>query len=62
MDNERQETIADIVAEMRKESHAGDASCLEWVGEKMRNYAYRIETAAKLEQEKGAEAARNAAR
>ena len=42
MSKERQETIADIVAEMRKESHAGDASCLEWVGEKMRNYADRI--------------------
>ena len=51
MDNERQETIADIVAEMRKESHAGDESCLEWVGEKMRNYAYRIETAAKRERD-----------
>ena len=27
----KQETIADIVAEMRKEGHSGDASCLEWV-------------------------------
>ena len=40
-----QETIADIVAEMRNESHAGDESCLEWVGAKMRTYADRIEAA-----------------
>lgn len=33
----KQETIADIVAEMRNESHAGDESCLEWVAEKMRD-------------------------
>ena len=41
----KQETIADIVAEMRNESHAGDESCLEWVGAKMRTYADRIEAA-----------------
>ena len=53
----KQETIADIVAEMRNESHAGDESCLEWVGAKMRTYADRIEAAAKREREAGAEAA-----
>ena len=41
----KQETIADIVAAMRNESHAGDESCLEWVGAKMRTYADRIEDA-----------------
>ena len=45
MSNEKQETIADIVAAMRNEGHAGDASCLEWVGAKMRTYADRIEAA-----------------
>lgn len=39
------ETVADIVAAMRIESHAGDASCLEWVGAKIRSYADRIEAA-----------------
>lgn len=53
----RQETVADIVATMRNESHAGDESCLEWVAEKMRSYADRIEAAAKREREAGAEAA-----
>ena len=43
------ETVEDIVAEMRNESHEGDESCLEWVGEKMRTYADRIEAAAKRE-------------
>ena len=43
MINARQETIADIVAEMRNEGHTGDASCLEWVGAKIRGYADRIE-------------------
>ena len=57
MSDERQETIADIVAEMRNESHAGDESCLEWVGAKIRGYADRIEAAAKREREAGAEAA-----
>ena len=57
MSNENQETIADIVAEMRNESRAGDASFLEWVGEKMRSYADRIDAAAKREREAGAEAA-----
>ena len=53
----KQETIADIVAEMRNEGHAGDESCLEWVGAKIRGYADRIEAAAKREREAGAEAA-----
>ena len=43
---DRQETIADIVSEMRNEGHTGDASCLEWVGAKMQRYADRIEAAA----------------
>ena len=47
----RQETVADIVAAMRDESHAGDGSFLEWVGEKMRRYADRIEAAEKRERE-----------
>ena len=51
------ETVADIVAAIRIESHAGDASCLEWVGAKMRSYAYRIEAAWKREREAGADAA-----
>ena len=57
MSNEKQETIEDIVAAMRNESHAGDESCLEWVGAKKRTYADRIESAAKREREAGAEAA-----
>ena len=56
MSNE-QETIEDIVAAMRNEGHTGDASCLEWVGAKIRGYADRIEAAAKREREAGAEAA-----
>lgn len=43
MSDERQETVADIVAEMRDEGHTGDASCLEWVGAKILHYADRIE-------------------
>ena len=57
MSNAKQETIADIVAAMRDEGHTGDASCLEWVGAKIRGYADRIEAAAKREREAGAEAA-----
>ena len=57
MRNSKQETIADIVAAMRNEGHTGDASCLEWVGAKIRGYADRIEEAAKREREAGAEAA-----
>ena len=57
MRNANQETIADIVAAMRNEGHAGDESCLEWVGAKIRGYADRIEAAAKREREAGAEAA-----
>ena len=49
MSNDRQETIADIVAAMRNEGHAGDASCLEWVGAKIRGYADRIEDAHRRE-------------
>ena len=45
MSNAKQETIADIVAAMRNEGHTGDASCLEWVGAKIRGYADRIEAA-----------------
>ena len=57
MSEERQETIEDVVAAMRDESHAGDECFLEWVGEKMRSYADRIEAAHKRELEAGAEAA-----
>lgn len=39
------ETLADIVAEMREEGHTGDSSCLEWIGAKMHYYADRIEEA-----------------
>ena len=46
MSDEKQETIADIVSEMRNEGHTGDASCLEWIGAKMQRYADRIEAAA----------------
>ena len=52
MSNLNHETVSDIVAEMRDESHAGDASFLEWVGAKMRSYADRIEAAEKRENEK----------
>ena len=45
MSKAKQETIADIVAAIRNEGHAGDESCLEWVGAKMRTYADRIEAA-----------------
>ena len=45
MSEAKQETISDIVAEMRNEGHTGDASCLEWVGAKIRGYADRIEAA-----------------
>ena len=45
MSNANHETIADIVAAIRNEGHAGDASCLEWVGAKIRGYADRIEAA-----------------
>ena len=45
MSEEKKETVSDIVAEMRDEGHTGDASCLEWIGTKMRHYADRIEAA-----------------
>ena len=51
MRNSKQETIEDIVAAMRNEGHAGDASCLEWVSAKFTSYANRIEAAAKREHE-----------
>lgn len=57
MSGKKQETIADIVAEMRNEGHTGDASCLEWVCAKFTSYADRIEAAATREREAGAEAA-----
>ena len=57
MIEKKQETIADIVSEMRNEGHTGDASCLEWVCAKFTSYADRIEAAAKREREAGAEAA-----
>ena len=57
MRNSKQETIADIVAAMRNEGHAGDESCLECVGAKLLSFADRIEAAAKREREAGAEAA-----
>ena len=49
MSGNKQKTIADIVAEMRNEGHAGDASCLEWIGAKIRGYADRIEAAYRRE-------------
>ena len=49
MSNDKQETIEDIVAAMRNEGHAGDASCLEWVGAKLLSLADRIEAAHKTE-------------
>lgn len=57
MSKERQETVTDVVAAMRNESHAGDECFLEWVGEKMRSYADRFEAATKRERGAGAEAA-----
>ena len=51
MSKERQETVTDVVAAMRNESHAGDECFLEWVGSKMRSYADRIDAAAKRERE-----------
>ena len=57
MSIKKKETIADIVAAMRNEGHAGDESCLEWVGAKIRGYADRIEAAANREREAVSEAA-----
>ena len=53
MDNERQETIADIVAWLRRPIEGENAYITLWRDE----IADRIEKAAKLEREKGAEAA-----
>lgn len=55
MSSENTETVADIVTAMRGESHAGDECFLEWVGDKMRRYADRIEAAVKRERAFGAE-------
>ena len=52
MSNAKQETVETVAAEMRNESHAGDASCLEWVGAKMRTYADRFEAAHQREVDK----------
>lgn len=49
MSDERHKTVADVVAAMREESHAGDGCFLEWVGEKIRSYADRIDAAHKRE-------------
>ena len=58
----KQETIEDIVAAMRNEGHAGDESCLEWVGAKMRTYADRIEAAHRREVEELRECLKEAIR
>ena len=58
MSNERQETVADIVAEMRKDIAEGTVGIWsDFGGEIARSYADRIEAAWKREQEAGAEAA-----
>ena len=58
MSNARQETVADIVAEMRKEAfdRSDDASCTIECAI-LRHYSDRIEAASKREREAGAEAA-----
>ena len=58
MSDERQETVADIVAEMRKDIAEGTVGIWsDFGGEIARSYADRIEAAAKRESEAGAEAA-----
>ena len=60
MSNERQETIADIVAEMRIGDLCAEdtsASRPEFINDFLASYADRIEAAAKREREAGAEAA-----
>ena len=52
MSNKRQETIADIVSEMR-EGVVADG----WMEQTLREFANRIEAAKKREREAGAEAA-----
>ena len=60
MSEERQETIADIVAEMRHDIADGTVGIWsDFGGEIARGYADRIEAAAKREREAGAEAAQN---
>ena len=43
------ETIADIVAEMRGDGHTGPADALEWVRIKLEHYADRLDAAHKRE-------------
>ena len=43
------ETIADIIAEMRGDGHTGPADALEWVRTKLEYYADRLEAAHKRE-------------
>ena len=58
MSTEKQETIADIVAEMRKDIADGTVGIWsDFGGEIARCYADRIEAAAKREREAGADAA-----
>ena len=60
MSEERQETVAYIVAEMRRtnpETFLFSKWCCEQLPNRMRSYADRIEAAAKREREAGAEAA-----
>ena len=58
MSNENQETIADIVADMRKDIAEGTVGMWsDFGGEIASSYADRIEAAAKREREAGAEAA-----
>lgn len=49
MSKENQETVADILAEMRRDGHSGPADALEWVQAKLEFYAGRIEAASKRE-------------
>ena len=58
----KQETIEDIVAAMRNEGHAGNASCLEWVSAKFTSYANRIEAAHRREVEELRECLKEAIR
>lgn len=41
------ETVADIIAEMRGDGHTGPADALEWVRIKLEHYANRLDAAAK---------------
>ena len=58
MSNAKQETIADIVAEMREFADAESQSMgRDVLRRRIQNFARRIEAAAKREREAGAEAA-----